>query len=223
MEQYAGQTAYVTLKDQFKISKKKTISDQIAMSINQLSEKELEKINIAITNKTKYSQWPNYQAVIDWFKSIPNKTKARFIKFDIVEFFTSITEKLLDNAVSYAQTVSNAVSYAQIILDITQLSKQSRKSLLLIDGSIWMKKSENALFDATMAPHGEICGLVGATLSNLSNIIDQINIGLYRDDELSVIGNGNRPKPDRLRKDVIVVFHNEGLKIIIDTNLTTKD
>ena len=86
-----------------------------------------------------------------------------------------------------------------------------------------MKKSENALFDATMAPHGEICGLVGATLPNLSNIIDQINIGLYRDDELSVIGNGNRPKPDRLRKDVIVVFHNEGLKIIIDTNLTTKD
>ena len=39
MEQYAGQTAYVTLKDQFKILKKKTISDQIAMSINQLSEK----------------------------------------------------------------------------------------------------------------------------------------------------------------------------------------
>ena len=86
-----------------------------------------------------------------------------------------------------------------------------------------MKKSENALFDATMAPHWEICGLVGATLSNLPKIIDQKNIGLYRDDELSVIENRNIPKPYRLRKDVNVVLHNEGLKIIIDTNLTTKE
>ena len=107
--------------------------------IGILSKVELEKINRAITSKTKCNQQHNTQAVIDWFKSIPNKTKSRFIKFEIVEFDPSITEKLLDNAVSYAQTQT------RIGDDIIQLMKQARKSLLFIEGSIWMKKSENPL------------------------------------------------------------------------------
>ena len=35
--------------------------------------------------------------------------------------------------------------------------------------------------------------------------------------------NLNRPKRDCWRKDVIAISHNEGLKITIDTNLTTTD
>ena len=48
-------------------------------------------------------------------------------------------------------------------------------------------------------------------------------MGLYRDDWLSVIENANGPKLDRLRKNVVAIFHNEELKITIDTNLTTTD
>ena len=61
------------------------------IEIEIVSRVELEKINRAITSQTKCNQWRNTQAVIDWFKSIPNKTKARFIKFDIAEFYPSIT------------------------------------------------------------------------------------------------------------------------------------
>ena len=89
-----------------------------------------------------------------------------------------------------------------------------------------MKKGENALFDVTMGSHdgAEICELVGIyLLGKLSNIIGINNIGLYRDDGLCVIENANGPKLDRLRKDIIAIFHNEGLKITIDTNLTTTD
>ena len=39
----------------------------------------------------------------------------------------------------------------------------------------------------------------------------------------NVIENANGSKLNRLRKNVIPVFHNEGLKITIDTNLTTTD
>ena len=35
--------------------------------------------------------------------------------------------------------------------------------------------------------------------------------------------NLNRPKRDCWRKDIIAISHNEGLKITIDTNLTTTD
>ena len=48
-------------------------------------------------------------------------------------------------------------------------------------------------------------------------------VGLYKDDGLSVIENANGPKFDRLRNNIIAIFYNEGLKITIDTNLTTTD
>ena len=88
------------------------------------------------------------------------------------------------------------------------------------------EKGENALFDVTKGSHdgAEVCEPVGIyLLGQLSNIIYKENIGLYRDDGLSAIENANELKLDRLRKDVIAISHNEGLKITIDTNLTTTD
>ena len=89
-----------------------------------------------------------------------------------------------------------------------------------------MKKGENALLDVIMGLHdsAEVWELVAIyLLRKLSNIIDKENIGLYRDDGLSVIENANELKLNRWRKDAIPIFHNEGLKITIDTNLTTTD
>ena len=65
--------------------------------------------------------------------------------------------------------------------------------------------------------------LVFIYIGKLSNIIDKKKIGLYRDDGLPVIENANGPELDRLRKDVIAIFHNEGLKITINKNLTTTE
>ena len=183
--------------------------------IRIVSKVELEKIHRAITpNQIKCNQWRNTQAVIDWFKLIPNKTKAQFIKFDIVEFYPSINEKLLDNAVSYAQTLTIIPN------DIIQLIKEARRSLLFTEGNNWMKKGENALFDVTMGSHdgAEVCELLGIyLLGKLSNIIDQKKIGFYRDGGLSATENTNRHNLDCLRKDVIAIFHNEGLKTTINT------
>ena len=181
---------------------------------------ELEKIDRAITNQIKCNQWRNTQSVINWFKLIPSKTKAPFIKFDIGKFYPSIPEKLLDNAVSYAQTLTI------ISDDIIQLIKQARKSLFFTEGNIWTKKGENASFDVTMGSHDgpAVCELVGIyLLGKLPKIICKDKFGLYRDIGFSVIENVNERKLDRLRKDVIAIFHNEGLRITIDTNLTTTD
>ena len=207
-------------KEHFKTKLPCRLINPAKNEIGTVSKVELEKINKLLTNQIKCNQWRNTQTVIDWFKLIPNKKKARFIKFDIVEFYAFITEKLLDSALFYAKTLIT------ISDDIIQLIKQARKSLLFTEGNIWMKKGENALFDVTMGSYdgGEICELVGIyLLGKLSNIVDRNNIGLYRDDGLCVIENANGPKLDRLRKDIIAIFHNEGLKITIDTNLTTTD
>ena len=65
--------------------------------------------------------------------------------------------------------------------------------------------------------------LVFTYLENYQKSSTGKKMSLYRDDWLSVIENANGPKLDRLRKNVIAIFHNEELKITIDTNLTTTD
>ena len=52
------------------------------------------------------NQRRNTKSVIEWFKAIKNKSKSSFIKFDIVEFYPSISKGLLSKAIQYAQSVT---------------------------------------------------------------------------------------------------------------------
>ena len=70
----------------------------------------------------------------------------------------------------------------------------------------------------------EICEPVVLYLLNkLSTVIDKSSVGLYRDDGLAAINNANGPKLDRIRKDIIALFKEEGLSITIETNLIETD
>ena len=80
--------------------------------------------------------------------------------------------------------------------------------------------------DVTMRSYdgAEICELVELYLLNrLSTVIDKSSVGLYRNDGLAAINNASGPKLDRIRKDVIVLFKEEGLSITIKTNLIETD
>ena len=63
--------------------------------IGIISKHYLEKINDNIQRKSKLQQWRNTSSVIGRFQQIPSKEKSKFIKFDIVDFYPSITEELL--------------------------------------------------------------------------------------------------------------------------------
>ena len=52
------------------------------------------------------NQWHNTKYVTEWFKGTKNKSKSSFIKFFIVEFYPSISKKLLLKAIEYAQSVT---------------------------------------------------------------------------------------------------------------------
>ena len=70
----------------------------------------------------------------------------------------------------------------------------------------------------------EVCELVGLYLLNkIKPLLDSNNVGLYRDDGLAIVHKANGPKVDRLRKDIISLFKDEGLSITIDTNLIETD
>ena len=61
--------------------------------------------------------------MIKWFISIPNKKASSFVNFDNENFYSSISEKLL----------ADAVSYAKSLIDITEeeysIIMHSRKNL----------------------------------------------------------------------------------------------
>ena len=70
----------------------------------------------------------------------------------------------------------------------------------------------------------EVCELVGLYLLNkIKPLLGSISVGLYRDDGLGLVHKANGTKVDRLRKDIISLFKDEGLSTTIDTNLIETD
>ena len=70
----------------------------------------------------------------------------------------------------------------------------------------------------------EVFELVGLyLLDKLSKLLGMDNVGLYRDDGLFAVKSTSGPVLDKMRKNIITLFKNEGLGITIDTNLTETD
>ena len=125
------------------------------------------------------NQWRNTQNVIEWFGNIEQKSRHSFISFDIVDFYPSISENLLDQALSWASGLAD-ISHEDI-----SIIKHARKSLLFNNGKPWVKNNNSNLFDVTMGSYdgAEICELVGLfILNHLGKSFGKENIGLYRDD-----------------------------------------
>ena len=100
--------------------------------------------------------------------------------FDVKDFYPSINEKLLKNALQFANSIS----------PIKQQDKEiifhSRKSLLFNKQGTWVKKG-NKLFDVTMGAYdgAEVCELVGCfLLHQITQKYNKEHIGIYRDDGL---------------------------------------
>ena len=160
----------------------------------------------------KYNQWKNTNNVIEWFENKPNCT---FIQFDIKEFYPSITEEILNTAITFAR------SHADINNVELRTIKHYRKSFLFSNNESWKKKSTDSIFDVTMGSYdgAEICKLVGIyTLSKLKNKTSKDDIGLYHDDGLILLKKFNGQQIDKERKNIIKVFKTIGFQIGIETN-----
>ena len=89
-----------------------------------------------------------------------------------------------------------------------------RKSPLFCEGEAWSKKSYGR-FDVTMGSFdgAEVCELVGLyLLHHLSGILGKEAVGLCRDDGLAILRNTLGPNAERLKKQIIQIFHQHDLK-----------
>ena len=153
---------------------------------------------------------------IKTFNAIENKSQCFFIQLDIVEFYPSIPENILDTAVNFVK------QYTDISDENLRIIKHCRKSLLYNNHEPWKKKDTDSCFDVTMGSYdgAEVFEQVGTyVLSLLANIIDKNDSGLYRDDGLIFLRNVDGQKMDRVRKNVIKIFKEVGFKIKIQTHL----
>ena len=63
----------------------------------------MQNTNTTLSEKLKVNEWKNTESVINWLKKIPNKHLCKLFMFDIKEFYPSIKEKLLREAIRLAK------------------------------------------------------------------------------------------------------------------------
>ena len=138
-----------------------------------------------------------------------------------------MTDQLLDRSI---ELLDRSISFTKSLIDIKRniinTINHAIKFLLFDDSGAWVKKDGNLLFDVTMGSFddAEVCELVVLFLLNkIKPLLVSTIVGLYRDDRLALAHKANGPKVDRLRKDIISSFKDEGLSIRIDTNLIETD
>ena len=221
VETYAQKDAYITLKDHkedFWTRPSCRLINPAKSEIGIISKKILEQMNTNIRAATGLKQSRNTKSVIDWFTNLTSGEGLSFIKFDIVEFYPSITEGLLSKALGFAK------AHTPVSTQDEEIIWHARKSLLFGDHSTWVKK-ESGQFDVTMGSYdgAEICELVGLyLLDQLSRLFNKENIGLYRDDGLSAL-KLTGPQADRARKSIIRVFKKCNLRVTVDVLLRRTD
>lgn len=183
VETLAPKESFITLKDHkdnFQNNPTCRLINPTKSELGKVSKQILDKINKAIIDKTNVHQWKNTRATLDWFTNIPNKDQHSFIAFDIVNFYPSISHKLLSDALSFA------ASYTDISAEDRKIIFHTKQSLLFNDNTPWNKKHSTTSFDVTMGSFdgAETCELVGSYLLNQLPEGIRKQIGLYRDDGL---------------------------------------
>lgn len=215
----AKNQCFITLKDHkqnFPNNPSCRLINPSKSEIGIISKKILQKIISRVKEATNLNQWKNTAEVIDWFKAIESKATHNFICFDVVEFYPSITQELLQQSLEFAE------NYIDISDEEKEIITLAKKSLLYNQDIAWSKKG-NENFDVTMGSYdgAETCELVGLfILSHLQNL--NINVGLYRDDGLAT-SNMSPRETEKTKKKICKIFEKLNLKITIEANLKSVD
>ena len=99
-------------------------------------------VNSIIREKTGLKQWRNTDSVIAWFKKIEKKSSKKFIQFDVVNFYPSISAELLKAAIQWAR------QFVDVSTEQERIIMESKKSLIFRKGNPGAKKEiQNLMLD----------------------------------------------------------------------------
>ena len=215
VEKLARKNAFITLKDHkdnFLNNPTCRLINPTKSEIGRVSKKILDKINSAVARGGGVQQWKNTRDTLDWFNEIPSKEEHSFIAFDIVNFYPSISQDLLDRALEFAS------AFIDIPAEDREIILHAKQSLLFDENVAWAKKQSPG-FDVTMGFYdgAETCELVGSYL--LWQLPQSIRdrVGLYRDGGLGATHETTQ-QVERIKKEICKVFAHNKLMITIEAN-----
>ena len=151
----------------------------------RISKTILDNINMKLFETTKTNQWKNTVSAIRWFNSLKDKHLIEFVMFDIKDFYPSITQDLLNNALNFAS------EYMYISKYDTDVIHHARKPFQFDGSHTWIKK-QRGMFDVLVGAYdaAEVCQLVGTYMLNLlSKKYNKNDFGFYHDNGLTVLKN----------------------------------
>ena len=134
IERLAKAPAFITLKDHKDNCQSSLPCRLINPSkgkLGQISESIFKNINQHLIKLLSVNQCKSSASVMEWFKNIEEKKNCTFIKFDIREFYPSITETFLDQALFFAKQ-HHVISNNNII----RLIKHCHNSLLCSNNEV---------------------------------------------------------------------------------------
>ena len=160
VEKFTPAPCFLTLKDHkknFEIKKPTRPINPAKPQIGNISKIILEGMVQEIQIKLNINQWRSTQDVLASFEGIENKNKYNFIVFDVVNFYPSITEKLLK------KTLQWVIKYTTISDFDMKMINLSRESYSFNKGIPWIKTGEKGKFDVPMGTYSgaEVCELIG--------------------------------------------------------------
>ena len=193
--------AFITIKDHkenFEDNMKCRLINPMKKEIGRFSKYMLHRINTDIGSKCKLNQWKKTEDVINWFSQLRQKNKLTFFTFDIIDFYPSISEELLNNSTEWAKedTSIDNQEYETIM--------HLRRTLLHDNkGNMWTKKEIKTQFDVSMGAFdgAEVCEVIGLSIiSTINQIIKFESIGLYGDGGQAVLISATGSESERMRK-----------------------
>jgi hypothetical protein len=160
IEMLSQKEAFVTLKDHkdnFSNSPPTCrLINPTKSEIGKVSKCILDRINKDIINKTGVKQRKSTRDTLNWFNSINGKERHSFITFDIVNFYPSISSRLLQDALNFAE------AHTDISAQEKEIIWHAKQLLLYNNNTAWFKKNSSNSFDVTMGSFdgAETCELV---------------------------------------------------------------
>ena len=186
VDKFIESEAYITLKDHKQAFPKRIecrLLNPAKSNIGKISCQTLKTAIKQIKKGTMLNQWSSSDDVTKWFENININTKSTFFKFDIEQFYPSITSTLMHEAIQWAK---HYYSFTEMEI---QTITNARESYLFNNSIPWVKKIDSK-FDVSMGAYdgAEISEIVGLFLLNqVSDIFGKQNVGLYRDDGLGIL------------------------------------
>ena len=150
VDKYNTKNCFITIKDHksdFKTNPECRLINPAKTQIGRISKIIVQEICDSLRLALNINQWRSTKDFIKWFEEYEKNDRCSFIKYDIKDFYPSITERTLDRALDLAK------EYMVIRLDKVVIIKHCRKTLLYYEDSAWIKKGDGGNFDVSIGAY----------------------------------------------------------------------